>query len=677
MSTVRRPPQSARAWWTLNLRRGGWRTLPLAITASLAFGLLGCASPLHSLKERSLSEVKGVQQVAGPSHPKAYTTWLKALDAERAGDFTQAEALLKRTLDYDPRSATALARLGRVAAQRRHIPEAISLTRKALELEPQHAGATLQLATLLQFNNQLPEAEEAYRKAIQLSPKEEEPYLELANLLRTQGKADAGAKLLDDYERSGGEPGIQMLMAMAALDREAGRSAEAEAELLEVLDRYPDFPQAQRALLDLYLSEGGLPAVAARLEKLFLAHPWQTWIRDSLVELYARMGDIDGILRQVTDASESDVELSDGLRLQAVEELASRRDFDKALKVLEPMLKSGKETENETALFYAGYLYAKQKQYDRALSLFGKIPKGSNLFTRALDQRARTLQSTGRTVDATTLLTDYLKEEPDADDMRFTLISIHRQAEQYGDALRVAEELLTRDPDDVDALVQRGWLLHEMGRTDEAVTFLKKELESQSGRVRLHEALAAILTDASRLPDAVEVLKEALELQPGSESLRFQLGTCYDQLKQTDDAIAQMFKILELNKNSAEAMNFIGYTWAELGIRLPEAETFIKRALELDPNNGYITDSLGWVYFKAGRFAEAVKVLERAVALTTNEPVIVEHLGDALLKVGDKTRALEILKRAEKEFGEEERPTPGALERVKKKVAELEQEIRR
>lgn len=649
----------------------------MASPVLLVLGLLGCASPLQALKERSLTGVTTSAPLTGPSHHRSYATWLKALDAERAGDFSQAEVLLKRVLDFDPRSATVLARLGRVEAQRRHISEAIAMTRRALELEPEHAGATLQLATLLQFNNQLPEAADVYRRAIRLAPREEEAYLELANLMRTQGKPDDGARVLDEFEKAGGDPGIQMLMAMAALDREAGRSQEAEAELLEVLDRYPDFPQAQRALLDLYLSEGGLPDVAARLEKLFLVRPWQTWIRDSLVELYARMGDLAGIQRQVTDAADSDQELADSLRLQAVEELASRRDFEKALAVLEPMLKSGQETDNETALFYAGYLYSRQKSYDRALVLFSKIPKGSNLYTRAMDQRARALQSTGKHAEATLLLTDYLKEEPDADEMRFTLIAIHRQAEQYGDALRVADELLTRDPDDVDALVQRGWLLHEMKKTDEAVTFLRKELEAQTGRIRLHEALASILTDAGRLSEAVEVLKAALELQPDSEALRFQLGTCYDQLKQTDEAIAQMFKILDLNKNSAEAMNFIGYTWAELGIRLPEAETFIKRALELDPNNGYITDSLGWVYFKAGRFAEAVKVLERAVALTTREPVIVEHLGDAYLKVGDRTRALEMLRRAAKEFAEEERPTPDALERVKQKVAELEQGSKR
>jgi Flp pilus assembly protein TadD len=82
--------------------------------------------------------------------------------------------------------------------------------------------------------------------------------------------------------------------------------------------------------------------------------------------------------------------------------------------------------------------------------------------------------------------------------------------------------------------------------------------------------------------------------------------------------------------------------FAEKGIRLDEAERLIQKALELEPNNGYYIDSLGWAYYQQGRYVEAVHELRRAVELTRGkeDPVIYDHLGDAYLQAGDEPAAL-------------------------------------
>ncbi len=81
-------------------------------------------------------------------------------------------------------------------------------------------------------------------------------------------------------------------------------------------------------------------------------------------------------------------------------------------------------------------------------------------------------------------------------------------------------------------------------------------------------------------------------------------------------------------------LNYLGYSWVDRGENLAEAEKLIARAVELRPNDGFIADSLGWVYYRTGRYAEAVEQLERAVSLEPGDPVINEHLGDAYWKVG-------------------------------------------
>jgi Flp pilus assembly protein TadD len=95
-----------------------------------------------------------------------------------------------------------------------------------------------------------------------------------------------------------------------------------------------------------------------------------------------------------------------------------------------------------------------------------------------------------------------------------------------------------------------------------------------------------------------------------------------------------MKKAIELNPKNAQALNYLGYTYAEEGKNLDEAESLVKRALDLEPQDGFFIDSLGWVYYQKGEYRQAIEQLERAVNLTGNDPTITEHLGDAYRKIG-------------------------------------------
>jgi Flp pilus assembly protein TadD len=106
-------------------------------------------------------------------------------------------------------------------------------------------------------------------------------------------------------------------------------------------------------------------------------------------------------------------------------------------------------------------------------------------------------------------------------------------------------------------------------------------------------------------------------------------------------------KVLELNPDNSAALNFLGYTYAERGENLDEAESLIKRALVLHPEDGFFIDSLGWVYYQRGDYHAAVVELERAAGLAGNDPVVSEHLGDAYLKVGRTEDAVRVYRDCE------------------------------
>lgn len=107
-----------------------------------------------------------------------------------------------------------------------------------------------------------------------------------------------------------------------------------------------------------------------------------------------------------------------------------------------------------------------------------------------------------------------------------------------------------------------------------------------------------------------------------------------------------MQKILSIDPDHADALNYIGYTYAEMGIRLDEALKLIEKALKIKPNSGYIVDSLGWIFFKKGQYDRALELIKKALSLTPDDPTIIEHLGDVFIKKRRYKKALELYLRA-------------------------------
>lgn len=114
-----------------------------------------------------------------------------------------------------------------------------------------------------------------------------------------------------------------------------------------------------------------------------------------------------------------------------------------------------------------------------------------------------------------------------------------------------------------------------------------------------------------------------------------------------------MQKAIVLNPENAAALNYLGYTWAEQGVHLDEAEQLIHRALAIEPNDGFYIDSLGWVYYQRGEYMEAIQHLERAVELVDTDPTLIEHLGDAYSKIGRNSDASRVYQEAMNNTSEE------------------------
>ena len=133
---------------------------------------------------------------------------------------------------------------------------------------------------------------------------------------------------------------------------------------------------------------------------------------------------------------------------------------------------------------------------------------------------------------------------------------------------------------------------------------------------------------------------------PRNTDLHYALGTLYEKTGRYDEGIQQMKAVLKIDPDHADALNFIGYSYADRGVNLGEAEKLILKAMKLKPGNGYITDSRGWVYYRQNRYDLALKHLQEAAAILPEDGAIAEHLGDVYLKTGQRDKALAAYQRA-------------------------------
>jgi Tfp pilus assembly protein PilF len=181
-------------------------------------------------------------------------------------------------------------------------------------------------------------------------------------------------------------------------------------------------------------------------------------------------------------------------------------------------------------------------------------------------------------------------------------------------------------------------------------------------------SLAMALVRKKNYTRAEEVLADALARFRDNEELYFNLAMIYDKTERFDAMIEALRKTLEVNPKNAEALNYLGYYYADKNINLQESRGLIERALALKPDDGYILDSYGWVLYRLGQYDQALEKLERAVSLSSEDPMLFEHLGDVYQALKKSEKALENWKRALKNHEKEE----GLKERVEKKIQETE-----
>jgi tetratricopeptide (TPR) repeat protein len=175
-------------------------------------------------------------------------------------------------------------------------------------------------------------------------------------------------------------------------------------------------------------------------------------------------------------------------------------------------------------------------------------------------------------------------------------------------------------------------------RFDEAVKKLKALVADKADRVDAALTLAELQRNKEKYADAVAAYDTAIgrikKVEERHWPIYFGRGIVLERTKQWPKAEADMKKALELSPEQPYVLNYLGYSWIDQGLHLDAGMKMLKRATELRPDDGAITDSVGWAYYRLGQYDKAVEWLEKASEQKGDDATVVEHLGDAYWHVG-------------------------------------------
>jgi tetratricopeptide (TPR) repeat protein len=456
------------------------------------------------------------------------------------------------------------------------------------------------------------EAREEVEAALHLDPQFPEAYVDLAKVKLRLGDgngAEVALKRALEIDRGCEEA----YLSLVGLYRERGHDAKVEETWREMVRHLPGSAVAHQALGRAAQSRGDVRAAETSFVRALELDPSLLDARVELAQLLQGEGRFVDAATQLEQAWQrsGDVKL---VELIVRLDVASGREAQ-ARELIDRLDDEGGGNERRIMV---GWLRLAAHQPERARALGEELLRGGE------SAGARLL--TGAALEALGKVEDALAQ----------LRKVPPQARQFGKA----QERL-------------GVLLRDNGRYREAIDLLAKAIQSVAGDApgsdvtdALNGILAGVHERAGDRAQGIKVLESALNRRPQSEALTFALGNAYSRSGDWERAVETVQKILKRDPDSVQALNFIGYVFAEHGVKLEEAQRLLTRAVALKPADGGIVDSLGWLYVKLGRLDEAERLLTRADRLAPEDPEILGHLGELYVKRADRVRAIESYKRA-------------------------------
>lgn len=287
--------------------------------------------------------------------------------------------------------------------------------------------------------------------------------------------------------------------------------------------------------------------------------------------------------------------------------------------------------------FLLGILYTSQQRFEEAANEYSKVLAQDPGDLGALSSLADLYLLQEKLQEALKVYERLLEERPDSPVIHFNVGVLCAKANQWPEAAQHLRRAVELDPANTRLIHYLAQISYRMGDLDEAAEWLTRYLSFKPREADGYLELGTLRIEQGQWQEAVRLFKTALELPDDEESpaeLWLALGRAYQAGGDLEASEAAYRNALKISPDQPDALNGLGYLYAEWEVHLEEAVRLITRALSQDPQNGAYLDSLGWAAFKSGRLQEALRFLKEASSRMP-DPEVFYHLGQVYSSLGD------------------------------------------
>ncbi len=515
--------------------------------------------------------------------------------------------------------------------------------------------------THAEFQLQYPEALEAYEKALICDQHAEYIKEKLPLLLLKMGKDERAVTLLEaGIETNPGNDNYRFFLANIYVQQ--NKTDKAIALYNELLKRSPENEGVQLRLGLLYTHQKQFEIAEKVFRKLLSKNNSSYFSRLYLARLLSR----------TKKDQKAEEEYQKALALNWSKELAyeigqfytSRKKFNDALRIYTTITQN--DPLDEKAALSRVQALLDLSQNEKALKELESIkPISSN--PDKIDIIISKILLRENDINRAKSILQKLSKKQHGSEPDYLLALLAFQENDFNKAHKYLKTITSDEEQFEDAVYLQSRIFRKEGQIDAAINVLKKHIAEDPSRSPLFYALLSVLyQDKGENGKAITLMDSAVALYPDNPQLFFEYGLLLERSGKTKQAMTTMQKVLKLQSNHPEALNFIGYTWADNNIHLDQALQYIQQAIALKPDNGYIMDSLGWVYYRLGKLDKAAVHLERSIELQPGDPHIYDHLGDVYRAQKNYSKALDIYSKAYQMFKSRKKKSA-----VKKKINAL------
>lgn len=287
-----------------------------------------------------------------------------------------------------------------------------------------------------------------------------------------------------------------------------------------------------------------------------------------------------------------------------------REESDEAIPYIEKLVDI--DDSNSALRIRLGILYVENRRYNQAIDLFS----------------------------------EYLENNQKSPKVHYYLAAVYQEIEKFQEAIFHYSRIEQTSPLFEDSVLQIASILSYLAQEspDEFEQDLFAHYEKYKTRKKLQLELgiiqAAYFENIEEYKQSIQVLEELKANNSLQDSHTFYLISIYEkdgQYSKVDDSLLEM---ITKNPQNAKALNFLGYSYLERGIKMKKAFGYITKALSIKPNDGYIRDSLGWYYYLQGNYQRALEYLTKAYKDSGEDEEVAMHLADTYQALGQYQNAI-------------------------------------